>query len=90
MGKKMYGPTGEDLVIRVPPGTLVYDTDHGTLLADLRRTVDASAVWSRVPGGRVRALETYRRLCDRLSELDPGAPILAELRTIVNDLASIA
>jgi (p)ppGpp synthase/HD superfamily hydrolase len=62
----------------------------GTLLADLRRTVDASSVWSRVPGGRERALETYRRLCDRLSELDSGAPILAELRTIVDDLASIA
>ena len=62
----------------------------GTLLADLRRTVDASSVWTRVPGGREKALETYRRLCDRLSELDPQAPILDELRTIVNALASIA
>src|SRR5687768_7486679 len=35
MGKKMYGPSGEDLVIPVPPGTLVFDTDHGTLLADM-------------------------------------------------------
>lgn len=62
----------------------------GTLLADLRRTVDASTVWTRAPGGRERALETYQRLCDRLSELDPRAPILDELRTVLNDLAAIA
>src|SRR4051812_21893668 len=35
MGKKMYGLSGEDLVIKVPAGTLVYDTDHKILLADL-------------------------------------------------------
>ena len=61
----------------------------GTLLADLRRTVDTSSVWSRVPGGRGRALQTYQRLCDRLSALDPRAPIVDELRTIVSALAGI-
>jgi GTP-binding protein len=35
MGKKMYGPSGEDLIIPVPPGTLIFDTDHNILLADL-------------------------------------------------------
>lgn len=35
MGKKMAGPSGEDLYIHVPPGTLVYDADHSLLLADL-------------------------------------------------------
>ena len=35
MGKKMYGQSGEDLVIPVPPGTLVYDKEHSVLLADL-------------------------------------------------------
>lgn len=35
MGKKMAGESGEDLVIRVPPGTLIYDKDHEGLLADL-------------------------------------------------------
>jgi (p)ppGpp synthase/HD superfamily hydrolase len=62
----------------------------GTLLADVRRTMDTSSVWSRVPGGREKALETYQRLCDRLSELDPGAPILDELRDIVSALRAIA
>jgi GTP-binding protein len=35
MGKKMYGESGDDLIVPVPPGTLVYDTDHEVLLADL-------------------------------------------------------
>jgi GTP-binding protein len=42
MGKKMYGLTGEDLVIPVPVGTLVYDSDHDVRLTDLN-----------VPGKRV-------------------------------------
>jgi GTP-binding protein len=35
MGKKMAGESGEDLIVRVPPGTLVFDAEHGSLLADL-------------------------------------------------------
>ena len=35
MGKKMYGKDGQDLVIPVPPGTLIYDTEHDILIADL-------------------------------------------------------
>ncbi len=35
MGKKMAGLSGDDLIIQVPPGTLVYDAEHQLLLADL-------------------------------------------------------
>lgn len=35
MGKKMYGQSGEHLVIPVPIGTLIYDKDHDILLADM-------------------------------------------------------
>ena len=35
MGKKKDGKAGADLIIRVPPGTLVYDRDTGVLLTDL-------------------------------------------------------
>lgn len=35
MGKKKYGYTGEDLIIPVPLGTLVFDAEQTTLLADL-------------------------------------------------------
>jgi GTPase len=35
MGKKMYGKGGDDLLIGVPPGTLIFDVDNQILLADL-------------------------------------------------------
>jgi GTPase len=35
MGKKMSGLSGEDLIVPVPPGTLVFDEEHKILLADL-------------------------------------------------------
>jgi len=35
MGKKMAGLTGEDMIVPVPAGTLVYDDEHKILLADL-------------------------------------------------------
>ena len=35
MGKKMAGVSGDDLIIPVPPGTLIYDNEHGNLMADL-------------------------------------------------------
>jgi GTP-binding protein len=49
MGKKMYGKSGEDLVIPVPPGTLVYDREHNVLLTDM------NTPWKRIViarGGR--------------------------------------
>ncbi|MHC4674405.1 MAG: GTPase ObgE [Planctomycetota bacterium] len=36
-GKNKTGRSGKDLVIRVPPGTLIYDRDTGRLLKDLNR-----------------------------------------------------
>jgi (p)ppGpp synthase/HD superfamily hydrolase len=62
----------------------------GTLLAELRRTVDPGSVWSRVPGGRTRAIDGYQQLCDRLAASDPPAPILDELREIVGALSAMA
>src|SRR5680860_1102463 len=35
MGKERYGKGGEDLVIRVPLGTLVYDNNTNELIGDL-------------------------------------------------------
>jgi GTP-binding protein len=34
-GKQQYGHHGEDLIVRVPPGTMVFDEETGVLLADL-------------------------------------------------------
>jgi GTP-binding protein len=35
MGKKMAGLSGEDLLIPVPPGTMIFDDDHKIMIADL-------------------------------------------------------
>jgi GTPase len=49
MGKKMYGKGGDDLFVHVPPGTLIFDAEHGNLMADL----DAPGKQVRVAkGGR--------------------------------------
>lgn len=60
----------------------------GTLLADLRRTVEVQSVWARVAGGRERALDSYRRLHDRLREAGLQSPILDELGETVRFLAA--
>ena len=49
MGSLMTGKGGEDAVIRVPPGTLVLDSDKGFLLRDLSRDGDSVVV---AKGGR--------------------------------------
>jgi GTP-binding protein len=52
MGKKMYGVGGEDMVIPVPPGTLVYDTDKDILIADLDAPEKRVVVARGGKGGR--------------------------------------
>lgn len=49
MGKKMFGADGFDCLIRVPPGTLVYQADNGRLMADL---VEPGQRWVAAAGGR--------------------------------------
>ncbi len=58
----------------------------GTILADLRRTIDAQTVWSRFNGGREGTLQWYRGVRDRLSALGFAAPIMTELATLVDQL----
>src|SRR6185436_17665874 len=48
-GKEQSGARGDDLVLRVPGGTLVYDDEDGELLADLRAPGDEIVV---ARGGR--------------------------------------
>jgi (p)ppGpp synthase/HD superfamily hydrolase len=52
----------------------------GTILADLRRTDYPETVWARTSRGREGTIRYYRQICDRLSGLGFGAPILDELR----------
>src|SRR2546425_11739118 len=48
-GNKKSGRSGQDLEVKVPPGTLVTDAVSGELLADL---VDPGARFIAAPGGR--------------------------------------
>jgi len=48
-GKDQHGKNGRDLIVRVPPGTIVRDAESGEMLADLN-THGAEAVLAR--GGR--------------------------------------
>lgn len=58
----------------------------GSLLADLRRTIDADTVWGRFGGGREGTLQWYRGVRDRLTQVGFSAPILDELRELVDAL----
>ncbi|MGC9453800.1 MAG: GTPase ObgE [Phycisphaerae bacterium] len=48
-GKKCHGRKGQDVYIRVPPGTIIYDADHGIVLKDLSTDGESVCV---APGGR--------------------------------------
>src|SRR3954464_7352202 len=52
MGKKMYGKGGDDLVVPVPVGTMVFDLDAGVLLADLTEPGRQIAIARGGKGGR--------------------------------------
>lgn len=58
----------------------------GSILADLRRTIDPDTVWGRFNGGRDGTLQWYRGVRDRLRELGFSAPIYDELSSLVNEL----
>ena len=52
MGSKCHGRNGKDLVIKVPPGTVVYDADHGIVLRDLTEDGQTVCVAQGGRGGR--------------------------------------
>jgi len=55
MGKTMHGKNGESLVIKVPPGTLVYDAETDELLCDLTRSNQQEVLFKGGQGGRGNA-----------------------------------
>ena len=57
-----------------------------SILADLRRTMDADTVWSRFRVGREGTIRWYRRVHDRLRALGFDAPIMAELDQVAKEL----
>lgn len=55
MGKNMHGRQGEDLVLRVPPGTVVRDVGTGEIIADLVLAGQETVVARGGRGGRGNA-----------------------------------
>jgi (p)ppGpp synthase/HD superfamily hydrolase len=62
----------------------------GSLLADLRRTIDPATIWNRFNGGRDATIRWYRRVYDRLAEVGFSGEIMRELEPIVAALESSA
>ena len=55
----------------------------GTLLADLRRTIDPGTVWTRFAGGPAETVRVHRRVVDRLRDVGFQADIMRELETVM-------
>jgi len=86
-GSNCTGRRGRDLVIRVPPGTLVLDRDRGNVLRDLTAADQEVTVAMGGKGGRGnRAFATATNRAPR--ETEPGTP--GEERWIVLELKMIA
>jgi (p)ppGpp synthase/HD superfamily hydrolase len=62
----------------------------GSILADLQRTIDPSTVWGRFSVGREGTARWYRRVYERLREVGFTAPIMDELRRVVEALEEAA
>lgn len=58
----------------------------GTILADLRRTIEPSTVWNRGGGGRDNTVLWYRAVHERLRAVGYDAPIMEELGDMVVQL----
>jgi GTP-binding protein len=73
-GKNQQGQSGEDRIIRVPAGTMVYDADSGELLADLVEEGQRVLVAAGGRGGRGNsAFATPTNQAPRLAEHgEPG------------------
>jgi (p)ppGpp synthase/HD superfamily hydrolase len=57
-----------------------------SIVADLKRTIDAATVWGRFNVGREGTVRWYRRVYDRLVQVGFTGAIMDELRRVVEQL----
>ena len=87
MGKVMTGANGDDAVMKVPPGTQVYEEDGETLICDLARTGDRVQLMRGGNGGFGNAhFKSATNQAPR--NANPGQP--GEEKTIILKLKLIA
>ncbi len=73
MGKNMSGKMGEDLFLRLPAGTLIYDRDSNLLIKDLATLDEAVCIAEGGKGGRGNA-RFARPTHQTPREFEPGTP----------------
>lgn len=81
MGKNMNGAAGDDLVVRVPAGTMVRDADTGKLIADLVENQQQVVIAKGGRGGRGNAhFSSGTNKAPRIAEKgEPGEELWLEL-----------
>lgn len=86
-GSSMHGKKAENIIIKVPAGTTIYDDDTGLILADLTKEGEEYTVVKGGRGGRGnKAFATTREPAPKFSEL--GCP--GEIRYIRCELKVLA
>ncbi len=87
MGKEMFGAYGDDAVMKVPPGTQIYEEDGETLICDLAQVGDRVLLLKGGNGGFGNA--HFKSATNRAPrQVNPGQP--GEEKTIVLKLKLIA
>ena len=87
--RNMHGRAGEDLVLKVPPGTVVIDVETGRVLADLINAGDRVLLFAGGRGGRgnARFATAVRQAPTYAEKGKPG--ILRELRLELKVIADV-
>jgi GTP-binding protein len=86
-GAKCHGRSAEDLIVPVPPGTMIFDAKHGHLIKDLSAVGETAVVAQGGHGGRGNV--RFKSATNRTPrDSTPGEP--GELRTLRLELKVIA